>query len=56
MLYETAGEVVAQFKATVLVMPNGLLKVAGLPLDVDTLETQAQLKVVIPKNCFIVNF
>lgn len=25
----------AQFKATVLIMPNGLLKITGLPLDTD---------------------
>uniref|UniRef100_A0A0K0DK28 Zn-dependent protease n=1 Tax=Angiostrongylus cantonensis TaxID=6313 RepID=A0A0K0DK28_ANGCA len=42
--YEAAGEVVAQFKATVLIMPNGLLKIAGLPLDMNLIDTDAKLK------------
>ncbi|WKY07648.1 hypothetical protein Q1695_007255 [Nippostrongylus brasiliensis] len=44
VLYESAGEVVAQFKATVLIMSNGLLKIAGLPLDMNVIETDAKLK------------
>ena len=44
MLYENAGDLVAQFKSTVLVMPNGLLKITGLPLDYSLLETDAKLK------------
>lgn len=44
MLYEKEGESVAQFKATVLVLPNGLLKIAGLPLDVNILSTTAKLE------------
>lgn len=36
VLYEKEGELVAQMKATVLVMPTGLLKITGLPFD-DTL-------------------
>ncbi|KAL6737253.1 hypothetical protein Aduo_010912 [Ancylostoma duodenale] len=44
VLYENAGEVVAQFKTTVLVMPNGLLKIAGLPLDMNLIETDAKLQ------------
>jgi len=31
VLYEKDGEFVAQMKATVLLMPNGLLKITGLP-------------------------
>lgn len=42
--YEAVGEVVAQFKATVLIMPNGLLKIAGLPLDMNLIDTDAKLK------------
>lgn len=48
VIYEAAGEVVAQFKATVLIMPNGLLKIAGLPLDMSLIETDAKLKVSFP--------
>ncbi|GMR48118.1 hypothetical protein PMAYCL1PPCAC_18313, partial [Pristionchus mayeri] len=44
VLYEKEGEYVAQFKATVLVLPNGLLKIAGLPLDVNTLNVSAKLE------------
>ncbi|VDM66669.1 unnamed protein product [Strongylus vulgaris] len=44
VLYEVAGEMVAQFKTTVLVMPNGLLKIAGLPLDMNLIDTDAKLQ------------
>ena len=30
------GEYVAQFKFTVLLMPNGPMKITGLPFDVDS--------------------
>ncbi|XP_071485577.1 proliferation-associated protein 2G4-like [Diadema antillarum] len=33
VLYEKEGEFVAQFKFTVLLMPNGPLKITGLPVD-----------------------
>ena len=33
VLWEKAGELVAQFKYTVLVMPNGPMKITGLPFD-----------------------
>jgi len=33
VLYERDGEFVAQFKQTVILMPNGLLKITGLPMD-----------------------
>lgn len=33
VLYEKPGEVVAQFKFTVILMPNGPLKITGLPFD-----------------------
>ncbi|XP_780193.2 proliferation-associated protein 2G4 [Strongylocentrotus purpuratus] len=33
VLYEKDGEFVAQFKFTVLLMPNGPLKITGLPVD-----------------------
>ncbi|PAV71751.1 hypothetical protein WR25_04400 [Diploscapter pachys] len=44
VLYENAGDLVAQFKSTVLVMPNGLLKITGIPLDYSLLDTDAKLK------------
>ncbi|CAJ0930927.1 unnamed protein product, partial [Mesorhabditis belari] len=44
VLYEKEEEVVAQFKATVLVMPSGLLKIAGLPLDVESLNPTKKLE------------
>ena len=44
VLYEKESELVAEFKCTVLVMPNGLLKIAGLPLDVDSLNATAKLE------------
>jgi curved DNA binding protein len=40
VLYERDNEVVAQFKSTVLVMPNGLLKVTGLPLDTEVYSSE----------------
>lgn len=45
VMFEQPGEIVAQFKATVLVMNNGLLKIAGLPFNKDLIETDADLKV-----------
>lgn len=33
VLYEKSGEIVAQFKFTVLLMPSGLHKITGLPFD-----------------------
>uniref|UniRef100_A0A1I7XUD2 Peptidase_M24 domain-containing protein n=1 Tax=Heterorhabditis bacteriophora TaxID=37862 RepID=A0A1I7XUD2_HETBA len=44
VVYENVGDVVAVFKSTVLVMPNGLLKIAGLPLDYSILETTNKLE------------
>uniref|UniRef100_A0A8R1DVV1 Peptidase_M24 domain-containing protein n=1 Tax=Caenorhabditis japonica TaxID=281687 RepID=A0A8R1DVV1_CAEJA len=44
VLYEKEGEFVAQFKATVLVMPNGLLKIAGLPLDTEVYQSDVTVK------------
>ncbi|EGT46940.1 hypothetical protein CAEBREN_29895 [Caenorhabditis brenneri] len=44
VLYEKEGELVAQFKATVLVMPNGLLKIAGLPFDSDVYQSELSVK------------
>uniref|UniRef100_A0A915BI63 Peptidase M24 domain-containing protein n=1 Tax=Parascaris univalens TaxID=6257 RepID=A0A915BI63_PARUN len=43
VLYERDGELVAQFKATVLIMPNGLLKITGLPLDTSCIECDVKI-------------
>jgi len=34
------GEMVAQFKYTVILMPNGPLKITGLPLEMDQLTSE----------------
>uniref|UniRef100_A0A915Q3W9 Peptidase M24 domain-containing protein n=1 Tax=Setaria digitata TaxID=48799 RepID=A0A915Q3W9_9BILA len=44
VLYERDGEFVAQFKSTVLIMPNGLLKITGFPLDMKTLESDIKIE------------
>ncbi|ULT96538.1 hypothetical protein L5515_011940 [Caenorhabditis briggsae] len=44
VLYEKEGDFVAQFKATVLVMPNGLLKIAGLPFDSDVYQSERSVQ------------
>lgn len=41
--YEKENEYVAHFKSTVLVMPNGLLKIAGLPLDAACIKSVIQI-------------
>ncbi|CAI4225512.1 unnamed protein product [Auanema sp. JU1783] len=43
VLYEKEGDVVAQFKATILILTNGLVKVAGLPLE-DVYEPTAKIQ------------
>ena len=44
VLYEKDGEYVAQFKFTVLLMPNGPHKITGLPVDVDSLQTDKKIE------------
>lgn len=44
VLWERDGESVAQFKSTVLVMPNGLLKIAGLPLDTTLIDSDKRVE------------
>lgn len=39
VLYEKPTEHVAQFKFTVLLMPNGAHKITGLPFDIDAFQT-----------------
>ena len=38
--FEKEGEFVAEFKYTVLLMPNGTMKITGIPLDLDTYKTE----------------
>lgn len=40
VLYEREGECVAQFKFTVLLMPNGPMKITGLPFDADCYQSE----------------
>jgi hypothetical protein len=44
VLYEREGEVVAHFKCTAIIMPSGILKIAGLPLDLDTLQCDVKIE------------
>lgn len=41
--YEKEGEFVAEFKYTVLLLPNGTIKITGMPLDLDCYETQNKI-------------
>lgn len=43
VLYEREGEFVAQFKATVILMPNGPLKITGLPFDLDLYKSEFKI-------------
>lgn len=38
--YENKGEFVAEFKSTVLIMPNNTMKITGLPIDLDCYQTE----------------
>jgi len=44
VLYEKEGEVVAQFKFTVLLMPSGSHKITGLPLDLEAFESEHKIE------------
>jgi len=41
---EREGEFVAHFKSTAIIMPNGILKITGLPLDLDSIECDVKLE------------
>lgn len=41
--FEKDGEFVAEFKYTVLIMPNGTMKITGIPLDVESYQTENQI-------------
>ncbi|KAK9871253.1 hypothetical protein WA026_011527 [Henosepilachna vigintioctopunctata] len=52
VLYEKSGEFVAQFKFTVLIMPNGPHKITGLPFEHELFQsehsiTQPELKTIL---------
>lgn len=40
VLPPVSGELVAQFKFTVLLLPNGPLKITGLPVDTSVIDSQ----------------
>lgn len=44
VLYEKDGEFVAQFKTTVLLLPNGTHKITGIPLDVSMYQSEHKLE------------
>jgi hypothetical protein len=41
--YEKEGEYVAEFKFTVLLMPNSTMKITGLPVDLEAYESEHQI-------------
>ena len=41
--YEKEGEFVAEFKYTVLIMPNGTMKITGLPVELESYQTENQI-------------
>ena len=55
MIFFVVGESVAQFKFTLLLMPNGPMKITGLPVDLDLYESEhsvqdAELKELLSKS------
>ncbi|OXA56643.1 proliferation-associated protein 2G4 [Folsomia candida] len=44
VLYEKPNEIVAQFKFTVLLMPSGLHKITGLPVDPDLFQSEYKIE------------
>merc|ERR1711894_407062 len=43
VLYDREGELVAQFKFTILLMPNGPLKITGLPFEKEFYKSEKDL-------------
>lgn len=41
--YEKEGEFVAEFKYTVLLLPNGTIKITGLPVDLESFQTDNKI-------------
>jgi len=48
--YEKEGEFVAEFKFTVLIMPNNTMKITGLPIDLDCFQTENSITDETIKN------
>ena len=44
VMQEKSGEIVAQFKYTVLVLPTGLLQVTGLPFEEELYSTECKIE------------
>jgi len=44
VLFEKEGEIVAHFKFTALLLPNGTVQATGLPLDISKLQTSGKIK------------
>ncbi|KAI6228854.1 hypothetical protein M3Y99_01177500 [Aphelenchoides fujianensis] len=44
VMVEKEGDLVAHFKATALILPNGVLKTAGLPFESDVYQTDAKVE------------
>ena len=41
--FEKEGEYVAEFKFTALLMPNGTMKITGIPFDLESYQTDNQI-------------
>ena len=41
--FEKEGEFVAEFKFTALLMPNGTMKITGIPVDLECYQTDNQI-------------
>ena len=41
--YEKEGEFVAEFKFTVLIMPNNTMKITGIPVDLEQYQSENQI-------------
>lgn len=58
VLYEKPNEIVAQFKFTVLLMPSGLHKITGLPVDPDLFQSEYKIEdeEIKVQNLLIIQF
>jgi len=43
VVFEKDSEFVAQFKSTVIIMPSGIMKITGLPLDTDLISCEVKI-------------
>ncbi|KAI1733034.1 metallopeptidase family m24 domain-containing protein [Ditylenchus destructor] len=44
VLYEKEGEIVAQFKTTAIIMPSGIFKITGFPLDTSLFDCDVKIE------------